>query len=367
MQRPTTRGAHRACAILLTAAAIAAATAGSAPGARADTASDLANATAAVEQLQETAAAAHERHEAAQAQLDQVSARLADLDQSLQAAEAVVADSHKSLGRAARARYIAGGVEGSLLLLLTADQRTFGRGLHDLRRLGDAAATDLDTAISNEATLSSIRSSIAQEQVLANRLTQEAARAAQEAADALLEAERRERELQQRYAVELAALRAAQEEQSRQAAAAALAQLAQAATPPPATDPQSPAAPAPAGARDQLVTWALGKVGSRYVTNGEGPNSFDCSGFVTAAYATIGVSVPSYTGAQADRVTKVSLAEAKPGDLLFFFGRGAQHVAIAIGNGRMVHAANPSRGVTINNVADPWYRERFTMAGRLID
>lgn len=280
-----------------------------------------------------------------------------------------------------------------MMLLLSADAEAFGRGLHDLRRVNDAAAADLDSARSTEAELTDIRSAIAQEQASADRLTREAARAAEDAAGALREAERREGELQQRYAAELAALRAAQEEQARQAAAAARAQLEQAAaaeaaeraaaaaagSPAQQSQPNNAAQPAPppqqkqppppavaSGDRGQLVQWALGRVGSRYVINGEGPDAFDCSGFVTAAYRTIGVSVPSYTGAQAQRVTQIPLSQAQPGDLLFFFGRGAQHVAIYIGNGRMVHAANPSRGVTVNNVTDPWYGERFTMAGRLI-
>lgn len=362
--------AKRAGAIILTAAALAVATTGNLVGARADTAADLAGATAEVEQLQVTAAAAHERQEAAQAQLADVTGRLADLDASLQVATGQVEDSRKSMGRVARASYIGGGVEGSLLLLLSSDAQSFGRGLHDLQRVGDAAAADLASARSNEAELTRIRASIADERALADRLTRESVQAAQDAEKLLREAERREQELQQRYAAELAALRAAQDEAARQAAAAARAQLDQTARSAGATgtndQPAPPQLPAGSDARDRLVAWALDKVGSRYVINGEGPDAFDCSGFVTAAYATIGVSVDSYTGAQAKRVTQIPMSQAKPGDLLFFFGRGAQHVAIYIGGGRMVHAVNPSRGVTVNNVNDAWYRDRFTMAGKLI-
>jgi cell wall-associated NlpC family hydrolase len=61
----------------------------------------------------------------------------------------------------------------------------------------------------------------------------------------------------------------------------------------------------------------------------------------------------------------VPLSDARPGDLVFYFGRGAHHVGLYIGNGKMVHAANPRSGVRIDNVLGPWYAQRFSGIGRV--
>jgi len=52
--------------------------------------------------------------------------------------------------------------------------------------------------------------------------------------------------------------------------------------------------------------------------------------------------------------------------LVFYFGRGAHHVAIYIGGGKMVSASNPSDGVEIIDFLGPWYKERFSGVGRVI-
>ena len=46
--------------------------------------------------------------------------------------------------------------------------------------------------------------------------------------------------------------------------------------------------------------------------------------------------------------------------------RGANHVAIYLGDGRMVHAVNPRQGVTTNHLSDAWYRDRLTLVGTLL-
>jgi cell wall-associated NlpC family hydrolase len=52
--------------------------------------------------------------------------------------------------------------------------------------------------------------------------------------------------------------------------------------------------------------------------------------------------------------------------LVFYFGSGAHHVGLYIGNGKMVHAANPSSGVLVTSVMGPWYNSRFSGIGRVI-
>ena len=106
------------------------------------------------------------------------------------------------------------------------------------------------------------------------------------------------------------------------------------------------AAEAPSSRAAAAVSYAYSKLGSPYVWGATGPNAFDCSGLVQAAYHSAGISVPRTTYAQIDAGRRVSRSELAPGDLVFFYS-GISHVGIYIGNGRMIHAPNPSAPVRI--------------------
>ena len=95
--------------------------------------------------------------------------------------------------------------------------------------------------------------------------------------------------------------------------------------------------------RSQLVNYALQFVGNRYVWGGTSlTNGVDCSGFTMRVMEKFGVSLPHYSGSQAQMGKKVTSATMKPGDLIFYAGSNGKvnHVAIYIGNGRIVHAAS---------------------------
>lgn len=77
-----------------------------------------------------------------------------------------------------------------------------------------------------------------------------------------------------------------------------------------------------------------------------GPDAFDCSGLVLAAYRSAGVSLPRTTYAQINAGRRVSRSELLPGDLVFFYS-GISHVGLYVGNGQMVHAPNPSAPVRV--------------------
>ncbi|MEU4833224.1 C40 family peptidase [Streptosporangium sp. NPDC023615] len=91
------------------------------------------------------------------------------------------------------------------------------------------------------------------------------------------------------------------------------------------------------------LTAAAGKVGRPYVWGAEGPDSFDCSGLVQWAYAQAGVKVPRVTHQQFVSGPQIPLAQAQPGDLLFWRHDPTNpgyvsHVAIYWGGGKMLHA-----------------------------
>ncbi|MEW1869191.1 C40 family peptidase [Streptomyces caelestis] len=96
----------------------------------------------------------------------------------------------------------------------------------------------------------------------------------------------------------------------------------------------------------EAVSYAYAKLGSPYVWGATGPNAFDCSGLVQAAYRSAGVSLPRTTYAQIDAGRRVPRSELRPGDLVFFYS-GISHVGIYVGDGRMIHAPNPSAPVRV--------------------
>lgn len=97
------------------------------------------------------------------------------------------------------------------------------------------------------------------------------------------------------------------------------------------------------------LTFARQQLGARYVLGATGPDAWDCSSLVQAAYATIGLDLPRTSRQQWDAVTPIDQARAAPGDLVFWSrngqASGIYHVALYAGSGTVVHAANPTAGV----------------------
>ncbi|MBA3233142.1 MAG: C40 family peptidase [Propionibacteriales bacterium] len=117
----------------------------------------------------------------------------------------------------------------------------------------------------------------------------------------------------------------------------------------------------PASGRAAIaVQTALAQVGDAYVYGAAGPDSFDCSGLTMYAWRAAGVSISHASSAQPGAGTQVSLSSLMPGDLVFYYSP-ISHVGMYIGNGQLVHAANPSRPVEIV----PLYSMPVTMAVRI--
>lgn len=94
------------------------------------------------------------------------------------------------------------------------------------------------------------------------------------------------------------------------------------------------------------MAFARAQIGDAYVSGGTGPNSWDCSGLVQAAYKAAGIDLPRISYQQSSMGTSVSLSDLQPGDVLYWGSRsGSYHVAIYVGGGKYVGAQNPSSGV----------------------
>ncbi|WP_329313860.1 C40 family peptidase [Streptomyces sp. NBC_01262] len=101
-----------------------------------------------------------------------------------------------------------------------------------------------------------------------------------------------------------------------------------------------------------VISFLKSQVGKPYVYGANGPYAYDCSSLTKAAFATIGVELPRTAAQQSTVGTAVSVSDVQVGDLLFWGGRGsAYHVAVYVGNGEYLDAANPSKGVVIQKMA----------------
>ena len=114
-----------------------------------------------------------------------------------------------------------------------------------------------------------------------------------------------------------------------------------------------------------VVETAKSYIGSSYVYGASGPSSFDCSGFTSYIYKQYGVSLNRTAAGQYSNGTAVSKDELQPGDLVMFGKSGINHVGIYIGGGQMVHAANPSRGVTTDTINSGYYYNNYVGARRV--
>lgn len=100
------------------------------------------------------------------------------------------------------------------------------------------------------------------------------------------------------------------------------------------------------GSAAAVVAFAQAQIGDAYVSGGTGPNSWDCSGLVQAAFRSVNIDLPRVSQSQSTAGTQVSLSNLQPGDILYWGGAGsAYHVGIYVGGGQFVGAQNSSTGV----------------------
>ncbi|MEU5383189.1 NlpC/P60 family protein [Kitasatospora cineracea] len=95
---------------------------------------------------------------------------------------------------------------------------------------------------------------------------------------------------------------------------------------------------------------AVSKIGSPYVYGSTGPGTFDCSGLMYWSWRQAGVTLPRTSQEQASAGRRVSLAEARPGDLVIFFN-DRHHVGMYAGGGVVVHAPHPGARVRYESVS----------------
>ncbi|MFD4522629.1 C40 family peptidase [Streptomyces sp. NPDC058470] len=195
---------------------------------------------------------------------------------------------------------------------------------------------------------------------LATQIAQSADATQQAAANYELEAERdaAAAEAAQQAKTDLADAKAkaaakkkAADEAARKAAAAEAASRSSERTTLSASTSTTVSAPA-SGSVATVIAFLQAQVGDAYVMGGTGPNSWDCSGLVQAAFRQAGVDLPRVSSDQSTAGTPVSLSNLAVGDILYWGSAGsAYHVGVYIGGGQYLDAANPSKGVVIQDLS----------------
>ncbi|MFF5669502.1 C40 family peptidase [Streptomyces hygroscopicus] len=115
---------------------------------------------------------------------------------------------------------------------------------------------------------------------------------------------------------------------------------------------QSPGRPgtASADAGRRALAYALNQIGKPYVWGAEGPDSFDCSGLTSTAWARAGRIIPRTSQEQWRQLPRVPISQLRPGDLVIYY-KGASHVAMYAGNGQVVQAPRPGQRVKLSPLA----------------
>ncbi len=375
----------RVLAPVVAVTSIAALTVVSGPSAAADPKATIEQVEAQVEALQNDAANARELVNEAENRLATINKRVSALKVKLAAAQVRVGEASEGVDAMARSAYTSGGTSTMLQAMLADDPTQFldrAATLDTVSRIGNA---ELRRSQAARVALAQVRTELAQQQAAAAQAAKDAAThkayitnklaEAQQVLSKLKEEERRRlaaiAEARRQAAIKAAQEAAAQQraEAARRAAAARASRSGGSGGSGSSSGGSGSYGGGNAGyssSRAQTaVQAALAQVGEPYSYNAHPPSSWDCSKLTAWAWAQAGVSLTAYSYSQYQQTRRISRSELQPGDLLFYFGMGAHHVGMYIGGGRMVHAANPSRGVEVSAAWGPWYGERYSGAGRV--
>lgn len=122
----------------------------------------------------------------------------------------------------------------------------------------------------------------------------------------------------------------------------------------------------------EVIEFAKQYLGYDYVLGGKTPETgFDCSGFTRYVFKNFGYSLGTVAADQNSLGTEIDKNNLKEGDLILFYNEENTkigHTGIYIGNNEFIHAANPERGVVIDNlVTNSYYSTRFVTARRIVE
>lgn len=318
---------------------------------------------AAVEKAREELARIHQESSALDQELieahdraQQAEAKLTTITADLQTQEAKVATLADEMGDVASHQMRNDSFSVTAQLLTSGDSDNFLSGLATYQSELDRSNAGVQQLQLDQAKLATLRQDAAATEAVVKKEVETKTALAKEFEAKEAEAQRVYDRLSEEERQRLAAIEAEREAAAAAAQAAAEARTAAAAstsrsretTSSSSTETSAPVVDGNTSDRVQgAINAAMAKVGSRYVWGTSGPDTFDCSGLTSYAYRQVGITLSRSSKAQYSGAgRKVSLSEIKPGDLVFYYSP-VSHVALYIGGGKIVHAANPRSGVNV--------------------
>ncbi len=322
---------------------------------------DLQQVAQQVRELQMEAGAATELVHQAQLRLGGIQSDLDSIQNRADRERADMRVAMSIINDIARAAYTSGGLDSTLQLLMAEDPAEFLAQAAMMSQFEQTQLAQLRQAQTSRLRVAQTEAEITDREAKAQQVRGDMAAAQKEADAQLSAAEDVLAGLQEEDRQRLAQLAGQRRQQQIGAAAAELAAFDS------DSGGSSGGGESSGGSRAQMaVRYALAQVGEPYSYSARPPDSWDCSKLTTAAWAQAGVGLTALSFTQWDQTRRVPVSEIQPGDLVFYFGSGAHHVAIYVGNGKMVSASNPGDGVEIIDFLGPWYNERFSGVGRVI-
>jgi peptidoglycan DL-endopeptidase CwlO len=285
-----------------------------------------------LDKLYHEAAVATDAYNAAEEKAESQSARIAELNRQIDAAKAKLGELQDRAGAAARAQYRGGTLSPELQLWLSENPQKFLDGAQLARQGQQATMGLIDELKQTRTELGKLSrdASARYKKLEANR--KDKASAKKRVKKRIAAAETLQDQLEEKEKERLATL---EEEAARQAQTAWLDSGV-------LRDLDTKAS----AAGRKAVTFATDQIGRPYVWGAEGPKSYDCSGLTSQAWLAAGHAIPRTSQEQWKQLTHVALADMRPGDLIIYFD-DASHVAMYLGDGKIVHAPRPGRTVTI--------------------
>lgn len=315
---------------------------------------DLKEVAQQVRELQMEAGATAELVHQAQLRLSEIQSDLDSIKNRANRERAEMRGVMSTINDIARAAYTSGGIDSTLQLLLAENPDEFLAQASLMGQLEQTQLAQLRQAQTSRLRVAQTEAEIAEREGRAQQVSADMGAAQIKVDVQLAAAEQVLDGLQEDERAQLAALAAERRQNQIGTAASELA------------DFNASSGGSSGGSRAQLaVRYALAQVGEPYSYSARPPDSWDCSKLTTAAWGQAGVGITALSFTQWDQTRRVPVSEIRPGDLVFYFGSGAHHVAIYVGGGKMVSASNPRDGVEIIDFLGPWYKERFSGVGRV--
>ncbi|WP_037857121.1 C40 family peptidase [Streptomyces sp. NRRL S-340] len=285
-----------------------------------------------LDQLYHDASVATDAYNAAEERAEQQSAQVTDLSRKIVEQQRKLDELKDRAGAAARAQYRTGGLPPQAQLLLSNDPQQFLDGAGRLLEGERATSGLLQDMTHTQQDLEQYASDAADRLRKLEDNRKAKATAKKRIQQRIKEAEQLQATLEKRQRERLAQLerQAAQQAQAAWLDTGILKEISGGAT----------------EADKKAVAYATAQIGKPYEWGAEGPGTYDCSGLTSQAWAAAGHPVPRTSQEQWKQLKHVSVKDMRPGDLIIYFG-DASHVAMYVGEGRIVHAPRPGRTVTL--------------------